>query len=150
MPIVFQLEVTTRCRLRCVECSRRETVQARGLRDIDIDVVRHVTCLHCVSNGKIVLSGFGEPLLHPEIDEVLSLILASGARCALYTSLCSDISDSTFDLLKLMSDKCNLGIAFSPHPMQVIHGEAQLGLHLPLVFENARRLLNRGIRFRIR
>lgn len=73
LPIYMQLELTSACNLRCPVCPTGNGELARPAAMIDPDLVRRV--LDETGDNLLVLAlwGWGEPLLHPRLREILSL-----------------------------------------------------------------------------
>lgn len=77
---IHQLEVTSKCNLRCVYCPSKELPKLRAQPPtmMSMDVVRrslewvvHFEKAH--TQGELALTGIGEPLLHPEFVEILAM-----------------------------------------------------------------------------
>ncbi len=62
----IQIEPTTRCNLSCVYCLRN----GFGRSDIDLEIVEKVAG----NAKKYVVYGYGEPLLHPDLEKILNLL----------------------------------------------------------------------------
>ncbi len=84
-PSALYLEVTNRCNLECRTCIRtyRELEPPADLRAADVESI-----LAQMDSGpeRAVLQGIGEPLLNPEIFEIVRLLRARGARVAFNTN----------------------------------------------------------------
>jgi len=72
--IISWLEPTTKCNLRCEGCYRKDTASHKSLEEVrrDLDVFRRLRKSDCIS-----IAG-GEPLLHPEIVEIVSMVREMG------------------------------------------------------------------------
>ncbi len=80
------LELTTKCNLNCTYCFRK-FLSSREITEIDLDIARAIIKKASKSGVKrIVLSGWGEPLTHPDILEVISAIKSSGMEVLLNTN----------------------------------------------------------------
>jgi MoaA/NifB/PqqE/SkfB family radical SAM enzyme/pimeloyl-ACP methyl ester carboxylesterase len=82
-PVFANVEVTTRCNLRCRYCSR--SFFGRQGRDMPAEVFERILDLlpHAY---RITLVGLGEPLLHPEIVDFVAAASGRGRRVALVTN----------------------------------------------------------------
>jgi len=67
------LEITNRCNLRCSTCPRSFFHDTKQTKDMSFEGVRSI--LEQVPRGlRVVLHGLGEPLLHPQIAEIVALV----------------------------------------------------------------------------
>src|SRR6476659_2820238 len=67
-PLEAQLIATRRCNLKCGYCTEFDSIS----RPIPIDVLKvRIDALHRLHVANITILG-GEPLLHPQIDEIVS------------------------------------------------------------------------------
>jgi len=79
-PLIVTVEPTNRCQNRCLYCSRQ--LMTRDLGDISLDVMEKI-CGECAMHGAAIRhGGFGEPLLHPEIEKIVEI---SGEHSVLTT-----------------------------------------------------------------
>lgn len=84
LPSIAGIEVTNRCNLNCVICSRRYSSRPQGLMDMTlfakiINEIKHssrFTWLHLL----------GEPLLHPHIAEMIKLCKENGMKVGISTN----------------------------------------------------------------
>jgi MoaA/NifB/PqqE/SkfB family radical SAM enzyme len=80
----WQVELTTRCRLSCVMCIRSGPVEWVN-RDMPLErfrtIVRYLGDVRAV-----VLEGWGEPLLHPDLIDCIRLVKDAGAEAGFVTS----------------------------------------------------------------
>jgi MoaA/NifB/PqqE/SkfB family radical SAM enzyme/pimeloyl-ACP methyl ester carboxylesterase len=82
-PLFVNIEVTTRCNLRCAFCARSS--RSCGGRDMSRDTFRRI--LDLLPHGyRVTLVGLGETLLHPEIAELVADAAQRGRRVALVTN----------------------------------------------------------------
>ncbi len=80
----WQIELTTRCPLRCVMCCRQGHDHLPR-KDMSIrDFERIVPYLQEVES--VVLEGWGESLLHPQLVDAVRLVKDAGARVGFVTS----------------------------------------------------------------
>jgi radical SAM protein with 4Fe4S-binding SPASM domain len=91
-PIALVVDVTQRCNLRCLHCRRHSplsdaTAHEDSILDFSLDRF-HELCREAAQMGvaKIVLIGEGEPLLHPDIGEMVRSASAAGCRVVLLTN----------------------------------------------------------------
>ncbi|MBK8794627.1 MAG: alpha/beta fold hydrolase [Holophaga sp.] len=82
-PIFANIEITTRCNLRCVFCAR--THSGRPAAEMSLETFRRILDLlpHAY---RITLVGLGEPLLHPQVADFVAEAKALGRRIALVTN----------------------------------------------------------------
>jgi MoaA/NifB/PqqE/SkfB family radical SAM enzyme/surfactin synthase thioesterase subunit len=82
-PVFANIEITTRCNLACSYCARA------GLkpREQDMPLERFRRLLDLLPHAyRITLVGLGEPLLHPQVVEMVAIASALGRRVALVTN----------------------------------------------------------------
>lgn len=82
-PIKVQLEITNRCNLRCIMCTRNQ--MRRPLGDMSLEVFRRVADEVAVESGTVLSLYFlGEPLLNRQLESMVSYlrerIAAAGSR----------------------------------------------------------------------
>lgn len=80
----WQVELTTRCPLRCLMCPRlgEENWQGRDMRFADFQTLRP----YFRQVETVVLEGWGESLLHPHLIDAIRLAKEEGARVGFVTS----------------------------------------------------------------
>ena len=80
----WQVELTTRCPLRCTMCVRQEYEDWKG-KDMDIADFRKIVP-HLNRVESVVLEGWGESLLHKDLAECIGLIKKEGTQVGFVTS----------------------------------------------------------------
>jgi MoaA/NifB/PqqE/SkfB family radical SAM enzyme len=81
-PIMAHIIPIRRCNLSCAYCNEYDDFS----KPVPVDVMRHrVELLGRLKTGVITLSG-GEPLLHPELDQIIRFIRDTGALAGLITN----------------------------------------------------------------
>jgi MoaA/NifB/PqqE/SkfB family radical SAM enzyme/alpha-beta hydrolase superfamily lysophospholipase len=85
-PTLANIEITTRCTLACAACARSQRkLPSRHMSREDFSRV-----LEALPHAyRIVLVGLGEPLLHPEVIELIGLAVGAGRRVGLVTNAMS-------------------------------------------------------------
>ncbi|EFL50045.1 Radical SAM domain protein [Solidesulfovibrio fructosivorans JJ]] len=73
-----QIEVTTRCNARCGYCPR--TTARTAWRDADLDWALFRRLLPQLATPYVHLQGWGEPLLHPRLPDMVREVSAAGMR----------------------------------------------------------------------
>lgn len=82
-PLFLNMEITTRCNLRCPFCAR--TSRPSKERDMPVETFRRI--LDLLPHGyRVTLVGLGEPLLHPQVDLLVREAVKRGRRVSLVTS----------------------------------------------------------------
>lgn len=74
MPLFMHVEPTAACNLRCTMCPREEMTRAKG--HMDIETFRRA--VDEVDPIELALVGFGEPLLHPRILDMVAYSVGKG------------------------------------------------------------------------
>jgi MoaA/NifB/PqqE/SkfB family radical SAM enzyme len=81
-PIMAHIIPIRRCNLSCAYCNEYDDFS----KPVPLDVMRHrIDLLGRLKTGVITLSG-GEPLLHPELDQIIRFIRDTGALAGLITN----------------------------------------------------------------
>jgi MoaA/NifB/PqqE/SkfB family radical SAM enzyme len=91
-PIFVDVDLTRRCNLRCLGCryhssnlnlqSVDDTVQ-----DISMDLIHQLAEeLRGLGTERVIMAGTGEPLLHPQFAEIISIFKRSGLGVRLFTN----------------------------------------------------------------
>ncbi|GAB4412609.1 MAG: radical SAM protein [Thermodesulfovibrionales bacterium] len=81
----FQIEPTSRCQLRCVMCPRTAFLDEWESGDMPLSVYKKMsTHFHLAED--IHLQGWGEPLLHPHLFEMVRIAKADECRVSLTTN----------------------------------------------------------------
>lgn len=84
-PIQINLEVTTRCNMRCPHCAR--ALYGHSHAPQDMPLARFQYLLDLLPNSyRIVLAGLGEPTLHPQIVTLVSEAAVRKRRIGLVTN----------------------------------------------------------------
>lgn len=79
LPTHIQIEPTVRCNLNCAACTRKQVIQSYKKLDLSLEEIDQI--LSYLPNLKsIKLQGLGEPLLHPNISEVLQKFKQNGIK----------------------------------------------------------------------
>ena len=73
-PTFIQLEPTVRCNLDCITCSRPQVINEYKKMDMDIDEIGKIITFFPKLKS-IKLQGLGEPLLHPQIGDILKKLV---------------------------------------------------------------------------
>jgi MoaA/NifB/PqqE/SkfB family radical SAM enzyme len=81
-PIMAHIIPIRRCNLSCAYCNEYDDFS----KPVPVEVMRHrIELLGRLKTGVITLSG-GEPLLHPELDQIIRFIRDTGALAGLITN----------------------------------------------------------------
>jgi tungsten cofactor oxidoreducase radical SAM maturase len=133
------IEVTTRCNLNCTICMRQVWRDAPGEMSWGMfkEVIQGLRDFPKLE--RLTLGGFGEPLLHPRLPEMLELAATLGVRLTVTTNGLLLDEETTRLLLKTGVDQVvvSLDIAHSQaQQLSPIEGEQEL------VLRNARRLMS--------
>lgn len=129
-PIFANIEITTRCNLRCVFCAR--TTGSRPNEDMSIETFDRV--LELLPHAyRITLVGLGEPLLHPQVVACVAMAAARGRRVSLVTNALL----LTPDLSRQLLAAGLAGITFSlDAPTSELAAQVRSGTDLNKALEN--------------
>ncbi len=82
--VAWQVELTTRCPLRCRMCIRQGLADWQG-HHMDFDHLRSISP-YFRHVDHVVLEGWGEPLVYPQLLDAVQLVKSHGARAGFVTS----------------------------------------------------------------
>jgi MoaA/NifB/PqqE/SkfB family radical SAM enzyme len=114
-PDYVNIDITRRCNLKCLGCCfhSEHVPQAKqryfGPLDISLDLIKkNLPALKKSGTHLIIIQGAGEPLLHPDILEIVSLIKQAGLELILITNgtlldqdKLNTLIDARLDVLKV-------------------------------------------------
>lgn len=140
-PILANIEITTRCELRCKYCAR-SWLDKKGS---DMPIDRFVRILEMLPHAyRITLVGLGEPLLHPEVIEFVAEASGRGRRVALVTNALHIDKQLSSKLLKAGL----ASIAFSIDAgNQNLADEVRAGSDLNRIFKNIKGFIQQAASF---
>lgn len=78
-PFRLSVESTNRCNLKCVYCPREDS--GRGFGHMEFELFASIARQAAGKETIFYPQGFGEPLLHPRMREMLRVANAAGVRC---------------------------------------------------------------------
>jgi MoaA/NifB/PqqE/SkfB family radical SAM enzyme len=84
IPVHVQLVPTNRCNLACKYCSFKESDRTQQLSKEDLDGI--VDMCKSLGTKGITITGGGEPLLHPQINELIENIYSKGMKVGLVSN----------------------------------------------------------------
>jgi MoaA/NifB/PqqE/SkfB family radical SAM enzyme len=82
-PITVEIHLTERCNNRCFYCNYTTTQESMRLEDFKVAIQK----LTQTMTKAIILSGGGEPLLHPNVSDAIKIITKAGMNSAIITNL---------------------------------------------------------------
>lgn len=133
----FQIEVTSRCLTRCVMCPRVALAGQWHEMDLSWEAFQRVARAFDRTQH-VHLQGWGEPLLHPRLFEMIALAKSAGCRVGLTTNGMRLDFETGERLLGLDLDLIAISIAGATRQT---HESIRVGSDFPLILENVRRLL---------
>ncbi len=121
LPVEIELELTTRTHLP--DTTLRPRAPLRELDDLHA-VARLAEQLAEYDDRRVVLAGFGDPLLHPRFAEVCRILRSTGVRAIGVVSDLLELSDETLEtLLTVPVDLLEVRLdAHSPETYRRVHG----------------------------
>jgi MoaA/NifB/PqqE/SkfB family radical SAM enzyme len=133
----FQIEVTSRCVTRCVMCPRVALADEWHEMDLSWETFQRIARAFDLTQH-VHLQGWGEPLLHPRLFEMIGLAKRAGCRVGLTTNGMGLDQDTGRRLLNLNVDLIAISIAGATRRT---HESIRVGSDFPVILENVRRLL---------
>jgi MoaA/NifB/PqqE/SkfB family radical SAM enzyme len=107
--VAWQLELTTRCPLRCRMCIRQGLDNWQG-QDMDFDHFRSLSP-YFRHVDHVVLEGWGEPLVYPQLLDAVQLVKGHGARAGFVTSGYGLTRDYSAELIRAGLDFIGFSLA---------------------------------------
>jgi len=142
--IAFQIEPTTRCQLKCVMCPKTVYADDWLIGDMSLSVYEKISrYFHLVQN--IHLQGWGEPLLHSNLFDMIQIAKSENCKASLTTNgalLSHDVSE---ELIRKGVDTVAISIAGA---MSNTHENIRRGSHFEQLIDNIRILANLKIKMR--
>jgi len=130
----WQVELTTRCPLRCRMCCR-EGHHGMARKDMTLeDFQKILPYLREVES--VVLEGWGESLLHPRLIEIIRLVRNEGARVGFVTSGLTLTDDYVSELVQAGTDF--IGFSLSGATPET-HDSIRVNSHLPQLMSHIRK-----------
>jgi MoaA/NifB/PqqE/SkfB family radical SAM enzyme len=130
----WQIELTTRCPLRCKMCCR-EGHHGMARKDMSMeDFGKILPHLREVEN--VVLEGWGESLLHPRLIDIIRLVKNEGAQVGFVTSGLPLTDDYVSELVRVNTDF--IGFSLSGATPET-HDSIRVNSHLPRLLDHIRR-----------
>lgn len=133
----FQIEVTSRCLTRCVMCPRVALADQWQEMDLPWEAFQRIARAF-QRTQHVHLQGWGEPLLHPRLFEMIAVAKTAGCRVGLTTNGMRLDLDTGKRLLDLDLDLMAISIAGASRHT---HENVRVGSDFPLILENVSRLL---------
>jgi len=142
-PELINIETTWRCNFRCKMCGHSNpNVVLPPQLDFPLETVKHLSPILATAKT-IWLAGCGEPLLHPQIFEIILQIKSvNQAATVAFNTNGALLSDENIDKL-IQSGLDWMHVSFDGYDNEFGHSEA------PLVISNLRNLRNRKRRLRV-
>ena len=76
-PIIRQIEPTNACMMDCVMCPRKN--MTRKIKYMSLELFKKIID-QLKWNDNIWLLGFGDPIMHPKIDEMIKYLVSKGIK----------------------------------------------------------------------
>jgi MoaA/NifB/PqqE/SkfB family radical SAM enzyme len=131
----LQVEVTTHCPAACVYCPRTVYRRLWRPRHMSLETFRLLSA-SLARCGMVYLQGWGEPLVHPELFEMVRLAKAAGCRVGMTTS---GMPADEQTCLRLVREGVDL-VAFSLAGTDERNDTIRRGTHFRQVVEGVRTL----------
>jgi len=134
----IQIEVTTRCVNRCVMCPRTVLADEWPQMDLLWEAFQRIARAFDLAQH-VHLQGWGEPLLHPRIFDMIAAAKGAGCRVGLTTNGMRLDPEVGERLLDLDLDLIAISIAAATRET---HESIRVGSDFPLILENVRRFVS--------
>jgi MoaA/NifB/PqqE/SkfB family radical SAM enzyme len=130
----WQIELTTRCALRCRMCCR-EGHHHLARKDMEMENFRKILP-YLPQVETAVLEGWGESLLHPRLTEIIRLVKGAGAQVGFVTSGMTLEENYILDLVRAGTDF--IGFSFAGARPET-HDFIRANSHLPALLGDIRK-----------
>jgi MoaA/NifB/PqqE/SkfB family radical SAM enzyme len=142
--LAFQIEPTSRCQLSCVMCPRTIFSKEWNNGDMPISLYEEVSKhFHLVEN--IHLQGWGEPLLHPEINLMIQIAKSAHCKTSLTTNGVLLTEGMSEELVKRGMNSVAVSIAGAKGET---HEAIRCGSHFEQIIDNIKTLAHLKLRMR--
>jgi len=121
-PISAQLIITNRCNLRCVFCVNQKKIDS-NYRSLEMSTKVAKSTIKCLSDlgvKGVEFTGGGEPLLHPDVEDIIRYAIDLGITPALVTNGIK-LSSVSKDILENL-DWIRVSINSGRNDYKKIHG----------------------------
>ena len=98
LPLKLHIESTNICNFNCKMCDRKSLEKIRGKLNSNLEFNKISELIHEIKPLHILLQGYGEPLLYPDIDKLLVLCKKKSITVSITTNG-SLLTDRVLDLL---------------------------------------------------
>jgi MoaA/NifB/PqqE/SkfB family radical SAM enzyme len=139
----WQIELTTRCPLRCKMCCR-EGHQGMARKDMSLENFQKILP-YLPDVEAVVLEGWGESLLHPRLTEIIRLVKKEGAQVGFVTSGLTLTDDYVSELVQAGTDF--IGFSLSGATAE-IHDSIRVNSHLPKLLHHIRKFQEIKVRLK--
>jgi len=137
LPESLQIEIDSRCNLRCTMCAVPRMVAARELRTLEPSEFRELLATHFSHARRVMLCGFSEPLMNPHVPELVQIAHSLDKRVNLATNGLLLTPERAESLVAAGLDDVALSFDTTrPETYRLIRGVARL----PTLVENLRGL----------
>jgi MoaA/NifB/PqqE/SkfB family radical SAM enzyme len=130
----WQIELTTRCPLRCKMCCR-EGHHGMARKDMSLEDF-HKILPYLRDVDSVVLEGWGESLLHPRLTEIIRLVRKEGTRVGFVTSGMTLTEEYIAELVQAGTDF--IGFSLSGATAET-HDSIRVNSHLPQLTDHIRK-----------
>ena len=130
-PHTVQIDLTDKCNNSCIACwihsplVEKTSVSPQGLKELPFSLVEKLIHeLRRLGTREIILSGSGEPFLHPNINEIIKIIKYSGFYLNIITNASALDEDAVKNLVEYKVDLLTASIwAAGPKSYTSTHPE---------------------------
>lgn len=114
-PFYADIDVTRRCNMRCLGCpyqsskTRGPTPGDHSVKDLDLEILdKIIRGLVQLKTPEVFLCGEGEPMLHPQLTDIIAALKQAGLKVQLFTNgtlfnekYAKKLLDSGLDVLRI-------------------------------------------------
>jgi MoaA/NifB/PqqE/SkfB family radical SAM enzyme len=108
---VIQIEITSRCRMKCIFCPRQALKDKWVHGDLAGELYRDAIASELHHFELVYLQGWGEPMLHPRLWDMLGLARQAGCRTGFTTNGACLTPDNSVRLLDAGLDILSVSLA---------------------------------------
>jgi radical SAM protein with 4Fe4S-binding SPASM domain len=99
LPYAVQIEITTKCNLRCKMCSRSKEQAGAVNSDMSLDLFNSIVSKLRYPSRHVTLVGLGEPLLHPQLFSIIRSAKERGLLVSLISNFTLIDRDKSLSLI---------------------------------------------------
>jgi len=139
----IMIEITTHCNAKCPQCGRfdifGEVLKNLQIQNLSLDIIKKLPIEKMTNLEKIIFNGnYGEPLMHPNIDEILERFKDKKIQISTNGSI------RNIEWWKKLSNFKNLNVIFAIDGLENTHHLYRRNTDFNKIIQNAKAYIDNG------